>query len=391
MKLKALSLGLISGLMVFTSCSSDDDGSPDEQGYEVPSTYEFSRNNETTVSFSGQSDRLNMLSELSTYLKTDTNWPLDATKALNMYSNTDTPFENEDLNSSTKQLKDKTAASRDYFATNTVEKAEIQAEFEAWLEEVATVSVSGDDTAVLGEAGIADGSRLVDGNGLEIQQVIEKSLMGACFLDQILNNYLSDAVLNEGDNLFNNNNEVLEEGKNYTTMEHKWDEAYGYVYGAGGGLYWDKYIGSVDGDPDFVGIADEIDEAFRKGRAAIVNLDYDTRDEQIVILREKLSLIAAVRAVYYLQDGEAKLTDVATGFHALSEAYGFIYSLQFTRNPATDEPYFTREEVQDMLTDLTSGENGLWDIDHLDDILDELSAEIATEFGFTVEQAASAD
>lgn len=391
MKFKVLSLGLLSGLMVFTSCSSDDDASPDEQGYEVPATYEFSRNGETTISFSGQSDRLNMLSELSTYLKTDTNWPLDATKALNMYSNTDSPFESEDLNNSTKQLKDKTAASRDYFATNTVVKAEIQAEFVAWLADAATASESGEETATEGFAGIADGSRLVDGNGLEIQQVIEKSLMGACFLDQVLNNYLSDAVLNEASNIENNDNEVLEEGKNYTTMEHKWDEAYGYVHGAGGGLFWGKYIVSVDGDPDFAGIADEIDEAFRKGRAAIVNADYGTRDEQIDIIREKLSLIVAVRAVYYLQDGDAKLTDVATGFHALSEAYGFIYSLQFTRNPATDEPYFTREEVQAMLADLTGGTDGLWDIDQLDGVLDELSAEIATEFGFTVEQAASAE
>src|SRR5690606_22942360 len=240
MKLKTLSLGLISGLMVLTSCSSDDDASPDEQGYEVPATYEFSRNNETTISFSGQSDRLNMLSELSTYLKTDANWPLDATKALNMYSNTDTPFENEDLNSSTKQLKDKTAASRDYFATNTVVKAEIQAEFETWLVEAATVSESGEETAIEGFPGIADGIRLVDGNGLEIQQVIEKSLMGACFLDQVLNHYLSLSVLDEATNVENNDNEVLEEESNYTTMEHKWDEAYGYIYGAGGGLFWHK-------------------------------------------------------------------------------------------------------------------------------------------------------
>lgn len=391
MKFKVLSLGLLSGLMVFTSCSSDDDSSQDELGYDVPVAYEFSRNDETTISFSGQTDRLFMLSELSTYLKTDTNWPLDATKASNMYSNTDEPFADQNLNNSTKQLKDKTAASRDYFATNTVVKSEIQAEFESWLAEAATVSENGDATAEAGVAGVADGSRLVNENGLEIQQVIEKSLMGACFLDQILNNYLSEAVLNEGSNLFNNNNEVLEEGKNYTTMEHKWDEAYGYVYGGGGGLYWHKYIGSVEADPDFAGISADIHKAFRTGRAAIVNTDYDTRDEQIVIIREKLSLIAAIRAVHYLQKGEAKLTDVATGFHDLSEGYGFIYSLQFTRNPDTDEPYFTRAEVEEMLADLTGGTNGLWDVDHLSTVLDELSTEIATEFGFTVEQAASVE
>jgi uncharacterized protein YjaZ len=38
-------------------------------------------------------------------------------------------------------------------------------------------------------------------------------------------------VLDEADNRTNNDAKVLEEGELYTTMEHKWDEAYGYLYG----------------------------------------------------------------------------------------------------------------------------------------------------------------
>ncbi len=50
--------------------------------------------------------------------------------------------------------------------------------------------------------------------------------------DQILNNYLSPAVLDAGDNVTKNDNDILADGKDYTTMEHKWDEAFGYLYGA---------------------------------------------------------------------------------------------------------------------------------------------------------------
>ena len=392
MKFKSLYLTIIVGMFLISSCSSDDDANVSGDEYEIPVAYEFSRNGETSVSFSGQTDRLNMLTEISNYMKTDANWPLDETKLINMFSNAESPFDDSNLNSSTKNIKSKTAASKDYFSANTVAKAEIQAEFEAWFAEGTTASQSGAVTASEGVAGIADGSRLVNGNGLEIQQVIEKSLMGACFLDQMLNNYLSVSVLDEADSKANNDDEVLEEDENYTFMEHKWDEAYGYTYGAGGELFWDKYIDRVEGDSDFAGIAAEIDEAFRTGRAAIVNSDYETRDAQSDILREKLSMIAAIRAVYYLQAGKAKLVpDAGAAFHDLSEGFGFIYSLQFTRQPGTDIPYFSRTEVQEILDDLLAGNNGLWDVDHLDTVLDEISTKIAGEFDFTVSQAATVD
>ena len=67
---------------------------------------------------------------------------------------------------------------------------------------------------------------------------------------------------------------------------------------------------------------------------------------------------------------EAQFLDYLTGaaadaallnaeyFHALSEGYGFIMSLQFTNFDGS--PYFTHTEVMEMIATLESG-NGFWD------------------------------
>ena len=91
-----------------------------------------------------------------------------------------------------------------------------------------------------------------------------------------------------------------------------------------------------------------------------------------------------------MQVGKSKLiTDNgAAAFHDLSEGYGFIMSLRYTNKPGINNPYFTKTEVDTMLTSLTSGTNGLWDIDTLSPKLDAISNQIATKFGFTVSQAA---
>jgi len=208
--------------------------------------------------------------------------------------------------------------------------------------------------------------------------------------------------LDAGTNREDNDNGVTAEDKPYTTMEHKWDEAYGYAYGTSVNTanpnltigeddsFLNKYIGRVEGDDDFTGIAAEIWDAYKLGRAAIEGKDYELRDEQAEIIREKISEVVGIRAVYYLQQGKNALNqatpDYGAGFHDLSEGYGFIYSLQFTRQPGTSEPYFTRSEVQGFLNQLTQG-NGFWEV--TPETLDNISNTIANKFSFTVAQAGS--
>lgn len=397
---------IIIGLLTVAALGACDNSS-EEPSINIPETYSFEREGQSTVSFSGQTARIGMAQEL---IGSMTNFNSSETSLLEMYRNETAdggdanPYEDQSLNESIKSVRNKVAASNDFFSANTVESLLVKNEFETWISnQVTEVFPNEEVVATPGVAGqLADGTstRYVNGQGLEYNQLVNKGLIGALMLDQILNNYLSTEVLDAGDNVENNNNDILEDGKPYTTMEHKWDEAYGYLYGASVNAanpnetlgtddsFLNKYLASVDEDPDFTGIADDIFNAFKTGRAAITNKSYDLRDEQIAILREKLSLVLAVRAVHYLQAGKSSIEaqDMGAAFHDLSEAYGFIYSLRFTRVPNTNSSFYTREEVDTMLEALLSdGENGLWNVSPA--TLQLLSEDIAGAFGFTTEQS----
>ncbi|WP_289045609.1 DUF4856 domain-containing protein [uncultured Olleya sp.] len=402
--MKKIAFGLAAlATLALTSCSSDDDGGnvTPTTSVTTPDTYTFERDGSTTVNFSGQTTRIQMAQELiAGFLDTsNTEATLDAMFA---HEEGNADFSDADLNASNKSIRSKTAASTDYFSANTTDAAVIKAIFDYYIfAQVEDVFPNWTTIATAGYAGQlqqAGGgtTRYVNEQGLEYNQAFAKSLIGALMTDQILNNYLSPLVLDAGDNVANNDAAVLDGDNNYTTMEHKWDEAYGYLYGnednpavpvLGADNFLNEYLSRVDSDTDFNGIAMDVYNAFKLGRAAIVAKDYDVRDAQADIIREKISQVIAVRAIYYLQQGKNNLgTSNASAFHALSEAYGFIYSLQFTRKPGTTEPYFSKDEVL-FLTDSLMQGDGFWDVTA--ETLDTLSDTISAEFSFTTEQAGS--
>lgn len=391
------------------SCVNDSNNDP---VIDEPALYEFVRNGSSTVSFPGQTTRIQMGEELISSMMDfeGATEPL----LLEMYRNQEPgggdvdPFTSQQLNQATKSIKEKVAASEDYFAANATVSVQIKNEFETWIsKQISEVFPNRNTLAEAGQPGqIADGSsvRYVNAQGLEYNQLVNKSLIGALMADQMLNNYLSRSVLDAGTNREDNESGVLVDGTNYTTMEHKWDEAYGYMFGTASDpanplpalgeadSFLNKYLGRVENTEEFEGIAEEIFNAFKRGRAAIVAGAYDVRDEQAEIIRQKVSEIIGIRSVYYLESAKTILQssspDYGAIFHDLSEAYGFIYSLQFTRIPGTNEPYFSRQEVQSFLDRLLGdGPNGLWDL--TPETLENLSNEIAAPFDFTVEQAAS--
>ncbi|SDR66258.1 protein of unknown function [Gillisia sp. Hel1_33_143] len=390
--------------LTLSSCSSDDDVAvTTENPIIIPQNYTFERGTSSTVNYEGQTTRLEMSAELLASFN-DFDNASEQTLA-NMFSNENAPFSSAALNTSSKSIKSKVAASTLYFSANTVESAMIKNDFDGFIQEQMNVVKSNkDQLAEPGKAGqVASGSkeRYVNGKGLELNQAFAKSLIGGLVLDQILNNYLSTGVLDEGDNRMNNEAEIVEEGTNYTSMEHKWDEAYGYLYGNPSIPSADpnsvlnesddhllfNYLGEVDDDEDFSGLASSTFEAFKKGRAAIVAEDYAQRDLQAEIIKENLSKVIAVRAVHYLQGGKNDLAEQNYGsaFHALSEGYGFIYSLRFTNNPVTNMPYITKAQVDSYKEQLLAG-NGFWDVNAA--TLDTISEEIASAFGFSVMEAA---
>ncbi len=401
MKITKLTLAvLVAAGAVFTSCSSDDKDKIDDilkftksledintDGLNLPSNYEFTRNNETTVSFSGQTTRLMQVVEIGGLMTTTDPIPTqqDFTNRFTLGEG----FNDSDLNGTGKNVRSKVAASVGLFGGNTTVSNEIKAEFDGYLSNQLEVLASSDE-ASQGVAGIYDGKRYFNEKGLEYNQAFYKGLIGALAIDQSLNHYFNRLDDNfDGTETYKsaNNAGTLVDEANYTTMEHHFDEAYGYVYGAGDA---DKllghYLDEITGQSYFTDTPRIVKNAFIIGRAAIVAKQYEARDAAVEILRYQLSKIPAARGIYYLQKAKTSIDGVEPreAFHALSEAYGFIYSLQFTYNPLTKEPYFTREEVTALLNKLYGSTNGFYDLNATK--LEEISADIVAKYDFTVEE-----
>ncbi|MDC3238675.1 DUF4856 domain-containing protein [Flavobacteriaceae bacterium] len=329
-----------------------------------PAEYEFTRNGISTVYYSGQTARLKMTGELHSAFS-DTS--KSETDILAMF-NEGTGFSDDSLNSSGKNVGGKTAASS--YASTTV-KLQIQAFISRVVNDVFP-NYNNDASAGVAGKYTDPGGRTVhiDGKGFEMNQVFTKSLMGALVTDQIINGYLWRGKLDAGTNIANNDNLVFEyqsptaSNMNVTKMEHYWDEGFGYLYGednqyshdVGNGVLVAKYLGKGD----VSGLDVEIYNAFKLGRAAIVAGDYELKDKQAKVIKLGISKVIGYRAASYLRLGGTNIgNDLwANAFHALSEGYGFILSLQFTMKD-DGKPYFTNTEVNQMLAELEK-DNGFW-------------------------------
>ena len=351
-------------IMANVSCNNDTDPvNPIAEEIIAPNTYLFQRGGESTVSYGGQTARLDMAESLMAQLEIENVSSLD----LETMFDEGTGFTDEALNSSGKKLGNKTAAYGD---------ESVLIKIRGFLTEYAdVVSTSFNTDAAAGVAGSysnPDRTVRVNGKGMELDQVFAKSLIGALVMDQVAYGYLSATKI--GDDV-DNDATGLGAGE-YTKMEHHFDEGLGYVYGQedditmavapqGNGVLFNKYLKKVNTDGgEEPGLATEIYDAFKLGRAAIVGNDSALRDAQAKIVKTKMSRVILHKAAYYLRGAADKLgatdVDYADYFHGLSEGYGFVLSLQFTYN-ADGVPSFSHAEVAEMLSKLEAG-NGFWDI-----------------------------
>jgi hypothetical protein len=322
---KALAFIGIAVSLAFTSCNDDkEDAAPK---YEVPASYNFQN-----VNYSGQQTRIAMLDELNTYIRTgNTGAVLDAQKMKNMYANASNPFASAELNSSGKQLKDKTIATA-------------QATFEGYLEAAAAASLLAGTPALSGKAGILTSSTdatkkyLVDANGVELGQLIQKGLMGAVFYYQAVDHYLTAEEIGA-----TVDNTTVKEGEG-TPMEHHWDEAFGY-FGAPkdfptnltGLKYWASYSNQVNAA---TGSNKKLMDAFLKGRAAITAKDMAGKDAAAAELRTEWERLVVSAAIHELNAAKNNIADQALKSHYLSEAKGFLMGLKYKSDrKLTDAKY----------------------------------------------------
>jgi len=303
-----------------------------------PSNYTFTdASGNNTVSYSGQTDRLNQLEELTTYLKSGTTSALDLSATNAMFSNTDGNGSGNFTFTSSKQLKDKCFASDVPL-------------FESYFNEQVTASASFAETASSGQAGTlssVSSTYLFGSNGMEYAQVIEKGLMGAIFMNQALDVYFSASKMDVDNTL----PEDPSGGSYYTAMEHHWDEAFGY-FGAptdfpattDGLRFWAKYCNAQDANLASNSI---LMNAFLKGRAAISQqADLAIRDEAIHTIRIIWEQLAASQAKTYLEQAKSNFgVDNAKFLHELSEAYAFILCLKYVPLETRVITYSTIDEL----------------------------------------------
>lgn len=355
---RALKSVIVGGLLFSFACKKDDSTNPDDNNntdYVIPTTYTFTdKAGNNTVSFQGQLDRQKQLVEMMTQAKA-TNTAGTAIGAIalkDMFSNKDGNGGGNFSFVSTKQIKDKTAGN-DPVVIGTIE---------GYMDSLATLSATtrvGVEDGGPGKGGIVrSGTKayLQSATGIEYAQMIEKTIMTATFYYQITQGYLSPEKI--GDQV-DNTTPVVKDGVNlyYTTMEHHWDEAFGYfstrtdfpTHAKDSSIFLAKYANSRDA---VLGSNKKIMDAFLKGRAAIANKDLPTKNAMVEVIKKELERVVAGSAIHYLNEAGQNLGEHAIRNHVLSESVAFINGLRFGR-PAGDPINGTLNTVLGLIgTDL---------------------------------------
>lgn len=330
MKKPSFLIALLITLLV--SCTKDN-----EPEIILPSSYNFEN-----VNFAGQTQRIGMLSEIVTEVGKGKTQVLDFNKLMNMYANTGNPFTDVALNTSGKQLRDKT------FADDT-------AFFVSMFKAAADNSLSfATNTAGNGTAGVATSTDdltkkyLVDSNGVEYAQIIQKGLMGAVFYYRIAEEYTTKDKLDPADNV----TVVTGQG---TAMQHYWDEAFGYFgvpailtvanYDSLNTAKALKFYGTYVSKGKTVGTIENTLKAFIKGRDAINRKDYATRDAAAAVVRKNFELVNACSFISYMNQAKVAISDYAIKCHTLSEGFGFFLSLKYNSERKISQTDFNTIEA----------------------------------------------
>lgn len=280
------------------------------------------------------------------------------------------------------------------------DREKILQDFRNWIKTSAQISGLGQEKphehrnteaqkGITGYVGVNIGDKdicFVDEKGFAVAEVYKYAVMGAIYLDKILNVHLSEDVIDNPEIRKAHDLTQLSAGHNYTELEHHWDLAYGYYD------FW-KSLAQSEGLPALKDSHRRIFHSFARGRTYMETSRYDEIKLQADTIRHELGRVIAVRAMNLLAGANtfANLKEnPKQAFRLLSQACGLIYALQFTLN-AQGQPFITYEESRKLLQTLEQ-EGGLWDKERLlgeektEGSLRHLTAQIGERFGVSPEE-----
>jgi len=343
---KPISISLVSLLLISVSCKKDEPEptTPSTTNYTIPDTYTFTNSNGTsTVSYSGQTDRLNQLREMVTYMKSGNDAPISAQQLKDMFANVnDNGNGHFSFTSEGKQLKNKCF------------QLDVQ-KFEDYMDSIEVASNDHAQAASNGQAGTlttaSSSTYLFNKSGMEPLQFIEKGLMGAVFMNQALNVYFGT------DKMSADNSTIVDEanGKHYTALEHHWDEAFGY-FGVAIDFpttipndFWGKYTNNQN---TILNCNTTMMDNFIKGRAAISAGVISDANTAITTIQNTWEDISANTAIKYLNDAVSSFgTDDARYLHVMSEAYAFAWNLRYIPSEVRNVTQAELTTIMDLFGD----------------------------------------
>jgi hypothetical protein len=267
----------------------------------------------------------------------------------------------------------------------------------------------------------------VSAEGYDLQQLLQKFLLGAVAFSQGADDYLDDDVAGKG---LMASNEGPAEGKNYTPLEHNWDEGFGY-FGAARDYasYTDDEIAMKGGRDDWQGAHDTNEDgaidlksefifghavnagkrdrghstdlthdafhAFHAGRTLITGAGGALSDAQMEELKghRDTAILAweqaiAATVIHYINDviGDMKSDDYDFYDHAKhwGEMKGFALSFQFNpRSPLSGDEFVAIHAAMGTAPELDPTKFEAYEASLL-----EARTTIQVAYGFTVEDAA---
>ena len=365
---------LLSAVVIISSCSSDSDNNEPVvcSLSSFPTEYSFADDNgNSTVYYGGQASRLGAAEDVYNTLNADavyTEAQLISNFAIN---NIEGKF--------AENVGNGTYGSNGNRATIVSDLHQLFADYELASADFAAATV-----AAPGQAGLLQKSTTstsmyeLTADGWEVDQQYAKMLIGALCLEQNAYDYLTKIDLTNDNSNRGYDGDQAWGATHYTKAEHYFDEAYGYIYGLdhhtnGTGydfagdlndaiqndLFLGKYLNKHTGEP---GVASgnnwraDAYNAYVLGRQAIVDNCQDVLDAQINIINTTLSKVVAWHAADYLSKASTDAlssNDYSAYNHGLSEAWGFVYSLQFTKM-SNGLPLFSHDEVNAMILEMNT-------------------------------------
>jgi len=365
---KHLLLASLTVLIILSSCKKSEDDATPSASYSTPDGYTFSDAVYADAPSKVETTRLGMFKYLEAVMRkaipsaSNTGAAaIDSATLAKLYTNAAAPFDTTRWNTSGLNLADDNSNATQILTYLGRYAAASQAA-------VYNGTANPGTTAAEGVAGLdknaSNAYQLFGKDGINYAQMMQKTQFGSLVIYQIINRLDAVALLDNTD-----------PKTTYTAQESAWDAAFGYAgfpkYSVDSlstpaiastfsakFFYLANYSRQTDNTTD-LNATKTLVTAFIKGRAAISNKDYTTRDHQIDVIKTCLRKILGAMVLQEYTEYEERKTNNAARNGVISEFIGLVVAMKYVPGKIISDA-----QINDLLVHLHANDttHGIWQI-----------------------------